>query len=122
MIIKINNKDEGFYQYMGRFFGSRLVENQVNDRIYDDDKKEWYLYLENNIVLAFASIQNRVIKNVYCYKGKQLEEILIEIRKEQKIESSILTKRYIEVYKKCGFQIDDKTYKNFVIIYNKKGK
>ena len=39
MIIKMTNKDENFYQYMGKFFGSRLVERQTNDRIYDDDNK-----------------------------------------------------------------------------------
>lgn len=121
MIIKINNKDEKFYQYMGKFFGSRLVEKQINDRIYDDDKKEWYLYIGNSNVQAFVSVQNKVIKNVYCYNEKNLEEILNYIRKEEKISNSILTKRYLEVYKKCGFQIlDNETYKNFVIIYDNK--
>ena len=63
MIKKINNKDKKFYMYMGKFFGSRLVERQTNDRIYDDDTKEWYVYIENNTVLAFLSIQNKIIKN-----------------------------------------------------------
>ena len=121
MIKKINNKDKNFYQYMGKFFGSRLVEKQVNDRIYDDDKKEWYVYIENDIVLAFVSIQNKVIKNVYCYKENYLEEVFNFIKKEgkiDKIDSSILTKNYLEVYKKCGFKIvDEETYKNFVVAY-----
>lgn len=118
MIIKINNKDEKFYEYMGKFFGSRLVEKQVNDRIYDDDKKEWYLYIENDTVLAFVSIQNKVVKNVYCYKEKNLEELFEYIKKKEKIGTSIVTKRYIEVYKKCELQIlDNNMYKNFVTIY-----
>ena len=118
MIIKINNKNEKFYQYMGKFFGSRLVEKQINDRIYDDDKKEWYLYIEDNAVVAFVSIQNKVIKNTYCYKEKYLEEILNYIKKEGKIDNSILTRKYIEVYKKCGFEIiDNEAYKNFVTIH-----
>lgn len=118
MIIKINNKDEKFYQYMGKFFGSRLVEKQINDRIYDDDKKEWYLYIEDDAVVAFASIQNRVIKNLYCYKEKYLEDILNYIKKQEKIDTSVLTKKYIEVYKKCEFKVvDNEMYKNFVIIY-----
>lgn len=121
MIIKINNKDEKFYQYMGKFFGSRTVEKQVNDRIYDDDKKEWYLNIENDIVTAFISVQSKVIKNVYCYKDKQLEELLEYIKEEKTIENSILTKRYIEIYKKCGFKIiDEERYKNFVTIYDNK--
>ena len=41
MIKKITNKEEDFYQYMGKIFGSRSIERQINDRIYDDDSKEW---------------------------------------------------------------------------------
>ena len=43
MIVKLKNTDEKFYQYMGKFFGSRLVERQTNDRIYDDASKVWYI-------------------------------------------------------------------------------
>ena len=42
MILKLNNKDTNFYNYMGKIFGSRPIEKQVNDRIYDDSNKEWY--------------------------------------------------------------------------------
>lgn len=119
MIIKINNKDEKFYQYMGKFFGSRLVEKQTNDRIYDDERKEWYLYMEKSLVLAFVSVQDKVLKNLYCYKEEYLEDILIYIKKQEKngekIGSSIVTRRYVEVYERCGFKIlDSEGYKNFV--------
>lgn len=121
-IKKINNKTEKFYQYMGKFFGSRLVERQTNDRIYDDDKKDWYVYIENDNVIAFVSIQNKVIKNVYCYKEEYLEKVLNKVYKEEQIEPSIITKQYIEVYKRCGFEIIDKQiYKNFITIH-KNGK
>lgn len=121
MIIKINNKDEKFYQYMGKFFGSRLVERQTNDRIYDDEKKEWYLHIEKNNVSAFISVENKVLKNLYCYKEEYLEEILIYIKKHEKngekIGNSIVTKRYLEVYERCGFKIlYSEGYKNFVTI------
>ena len=59
MIIKITNKDEKFYQYMGKFFGSRLVERQTNDRIYDDNNKEWYIYIEEEKVMASTIRHNR---------------------------------------------------------------
>ncbi len=122
MIVKINNKSEKFYQYMGKFFGSRLVERQTNDRIYDDDKKEWYVYIENDNVIAFVSIQNKVMKNIYCYKEEYLEKLLTRVSKEEQIETSILTKQYIDVYKKCGFEVIDKqVYKNFVMVH-KNGK
>lgn len=121
MIIKITNKDEKFYQYMGKFFGSRLVEKQTNDRIYDDDSKEWYISLEEERVMAFVSISKNVIKNIYTTKEKYLEEILKEIKRENNITYSIVTNYYAGVYEKCGFKISkNQDYKNFVIIYTEK--
>lgn len=123
MIIKITNKEEKFYQYMGKFFGSRLVERQTNDRIYDDDNKEWYIYLEEEKVMAFVSISKNVIKNIYAIKEKYLEEILKEISKNNNITDSIVTNYYAELYEKCGFKINkEQEYKNFVTIYTKKKK
>jgi len=72
MVIKITNSDESFYKYMGKFFGSRLVQNQTNDRIYDDNGKEWYLYIEDERVASFVSISNNMIKNVYTIKDAYL--------------------------------------------------
>lgn len=120
MVIKITNKDEKFYEYMGKFFGSRLVERQTNDRIYDDDNKEWYIYVEEEKVKAFVSITKNIIKNIYTTKEKYLEEILKEIKKENNITNSIVTNQYIEVYEKCGFKIGKEEYKNFVTIYMEK--
>lgn len=123
MIIKITNKEEKFYQYMGKFFGSRLVERQTNDRIYDDDNKEWYIYLEAEKVMAFVSISKNVIKNIYAIKEKYLEDILKEISKNNNITNSIVTNYYAELYEKCGFKINkEQEYKNFVTIYTKKKK
>ena len=65
MVVKMNNKLEGFYGYMGKIFGSRIVQRQINDRIYDDNDKEWYTYVEDERVVACVSILNGVIKNVY---------------------------------------------------------
>lgn len=121
MLIKMTNKEEKFYQYMGRIFGSRLIERQTNDRIYDDDGKEWYIYLEEEKVMAFVSISKNVIKNIYTTKEKYLENILKEIRKQNNITYSIVTKSYTEVYEKCGFKISkNQDYKNFITIYTEK--
>lgn len=118
MVKKITNKDENFYQYMGKFFGSRLIEKQTNDRIYDDDSKVWYVYLEEEKVLAFVSISNNVIKNIYTTKEKYLEEILLRVKKENEITYSIVTNYYKEIYEKCGFQVSkNQDYKNFMTIY-----
>lgn len=121
MIIKIGNKDEKFYQYMGKFFGSRLIQKQTNDRIYDDDSKEWYLYLEEDRVVAFVSVSKNVIKNVYTMKEKYLEEILKKVKKENVITYSVVTNYYREVYEKAGFQVSqNQDYRNFVTIYMEK--
>ena len=121
MIIKMINKEEKFYQYMGRIFGSRLIERQTNDRIYDDDSKEWYIYLEEEKVVAFVSISKNVIKNIYATKEKYLEDLLKEIKRENNITYSIVTNSYIELYEKCGFRISkNQEYKNFVTIYTEK--
>ena len=123
MVIKMINKDEKFYQYMGKFFGSRLIEKQTNDRIYDDDSKEWYIYLEEDKVVAFVSISKNVIKNIYTTKEKYLEEILNQIKEENHITYSIITKSYAEIYEKCGFKISkNQDYKNFVLVYTEEKK
>ena len=121
MIIKITNKEDNFYQYMGKFFGSRLIQKQTNDRIYDDDNKEWYIYLEDERAVAFVSISKNVIKNVYTTKGIYLEELLKKIKKEKNITYSIVTNYYTEIYEKCGFKVKaNQDYKNFVTIYTQK--
>lgn len=117
MIIKMTNKDENFYQYMGKFFGSRIVEKQINDRIYDDENKQWYIYIENNIVMAFVSISKNKIKNIYTTQEKYLKKILEKIKKENNITSSIVTNVYLKIYEKCGYTISNNpNYKNFVTI------
>ena len=118
MIRKMTNQDKEFYQYMGKFFGSRLIEKQINDRIYDDDSKEWYIYLEENKVVAFVSLNKNVIKNVYSTKDIYLEKLLKKILQENEITYSTVTKNYIDVYEKCGLKVSEgASYKNFVIVY-----
>ena len=118
MIVKMTNQDKEFYQYMGKFFGSRLIEKQINDRIYDDDSKEWYIYLEENKVVAFVSLNKNVIKNVYSTKDIYLEKLLKKILQENEITYSTVTKNYIDVYEKCGLKVSEgASYKNFVIVY-----
>ena len=117
MVVKMNNKSEGFYEYMGKIFGSRLIQNQTNDRIYDDDNKIWYVSIEDNKVIAFTSVSNGVIKNIYSTKNKHLEEILKTIKKENKINNSTVTNLYEDSYKKAGFKVEKTdNLKNFLII------
>lgn len=121
MVKKMTNKDANFYQYMGKFFGSRLIEKQTNDRIYDDDSKEWYICTEEERVMAFVSVSKNIIKNVYTTKEKYLEEILKAIMSEKNITYSIVTNYYKEIYERCGFKVGkNQDYKNFVTIYMEK--
>ncbi len=120
MIVKMNNKEENFYTYMGRMFGSRIVQKQINDRIYDDNDKEWYLYLEEDRLVCFVSVVKNVIKNVYTMKDSYLVEILTQIREENKIQESIVPNIYKDLYVQAGFHLNNEdTLKNFVIIYDK---
>lgn len=123
MIIKMTNNDEKFYQYMGRIFGSRIIERETNDRIYDDNNKDWYIYIEEEKVLAFVSVSKNIIKNIYTTKKEYLNELLNEIKKENIISNSIVTKTYIDIYKQCGFKIEENSsLKNFVTIYSNTNK
>ena len=118
MVIKMTNKDKNFYKYMGRFFGSRAIEKQINDRIYDDDGKQWYMFFEGKEVKAFVSVNKNIIKNIYATEEKYLEDVLKAVIKENEITYSTVIKMYADVYKKCGFKVSKETgYKNFVMIY-----
>ena len=117
MIVKMNNKSKNFYSIMGKFFGSRIVQNETNDRIYDDNSKEWYIYLDNDNPVAFVSISSNVIKNVYSIKDDFLIELLQYITKEISIKDSIVTKTYLNTYAVSGLVVDESSeYKNFIRI------
>lgn len=116
MILKMDNKSNDFYAIMGRFFGSRIVENKTNDRIYDDNNKEWYILFDNNSPVAFVSIASDVIKNVYSIKDEFLIDLLNYVREKNNIKDSIVTSTYLDVYTNCGFIVNNNGYKNFVQI------
>ena len=115
-ILKLTNKSKDFYQYMGKFFGSRVVQNIINDRIYDDTGKTWYLYLTNEKVVAFVSMVGGVIKNIYAVKDEYLIKLLENLKNEVMIEPSIVPVIYEEIYTKCGFTITSRGLKNFITI------
>ncbi len=116
MIVKMDNKSKNFYNIMGRFFGSRIVENKTKDRIYDDNNKVWYVYLDNDVPVAFVSIASEVIKNVYSIKDEFLIELLTYINKQTKIKDSIVTATYADVYSYCGFVCNNNDFKNYIRI------
>lgn len=116
MIVKMDNKSKDFYNIMGKFFGSRIVENKTNDRIYDDNNKSWYIYMNNNNPVAFVSIANGVIKNIYSVKDNFLIELLKYVSKKETIKDSIVTAVYSDIYDVCGFTSSKDNFKNFIRI------
>ena len=119
MILKLTNKSKNFYNYLGKFFGSRIVENTTQDRIYDDSDKIWYVYLSVNNVTSFVSLSKNSIKNIYSTNTEHLKILLTEVLKEQsKIKPSIVTNIYLDVYMKCNLKVSNTKYVNFVKIWS----
>lgn len=122
MILKMNNQDKNFYKYMGPIFGSRKVESETNDRIYDDDKKLWYLYANQRSkkVLALLSISSNTIKNIYSTKEKYLIELLNEIQQDMPIKPSVVPIVYKDIYEKSGLIVTTiNGYKNYISVRSK---
>lgn len=118
MILKLTNKDTNFYNYMGKFFGSRIIQTATKDRIYDDNNKLWYIFVdEEDKAYGFISICDGVIKNIYSGNESYLQELLNQLKKDIVIQPSIVTNLYENVYRECGFKIIDlDNYKHFVMI------
>ena len=116
MILRLTNKDKRFYQYMGKFFGSRIVQKETNDRIYDDSDKLWYIYIKNDTALGFISTKENMIKNIYAINPEYVYKLLLEVQKDIKIAPSTVTSAYLDIYKDFSFNITENDYKNFVTI------
>lgn len=118
MILKLTNKDPSFYDYMGKFFGSRIVQTETKDRIYDDNNKLWYIYVDSdNKPFGFISICDNMIKNIYSSNTSYLKLLIQQVSKDITIQPSIVTKLYEDLYQECGLQITIlDNYKHFVMI------
>lgn len=116
MIIKINNQADKFYYYLGKVFGSRQIENITHDRIYDDDNKEWYLYINNGNPEVFVSVVGSKIKNIWSYNREHLIEILKKISVDLNIGDSIVTNLFKNEYIEAGYTIVGHRGQNFLII------
>ena len=118
MIVKLTNKDESFYQHMGKFFGSRLIQKETSDRIYDDNDKSWYIYLKDDISLGFISVSKNTIKNIFAVKTDYIIELLNTVQQDIPLSPSVVPNLYSDIYKECGFNVNNTSYKNFVVISN----
>lgn len=113
MIRLLKNSADDFYKYMGPIFGSRKIQRATKDRFYDDDGKEWLLYLEGGSVLAVLSMEKGTIKNIY---GEDMEAlaVLLEQSKADAV-SGIVPAIYTEQYKNAGYRVEGHSA-NFVKI------
>lgn len=114
MILKLTNKSKNFYAHLGRVFGSREVQRVTGDRFYDDDDKVWYLYYDKGDPVAFVSVQNNVIKNVWSEKTDLLIKTLKEVNKKETIRESVVPQVFKDAYKDAGFEFISNGYKNFI--------
>ena len=119
MILKMNNQDKNFYKYMGPVFGSRKVEAETNDRIYDDNNKIWYIYTnqKSKQVLALVAVSTNVIKNVYTIQKKYLINLLKEVQQDIKVRASIVPIVYKDIYKESGLIVTTiNGYKKYISV------
>lgn len=108
-LMKMTNKDAGFYGLLGSIFGSRKIEKEIQDRIYDDDEKIWYLLVEDSRVVALISLKKQVIKNMYAESPENLKRLLCELP----AVTGIVPGRYRDVCMDVGYQVMDHS-KNFI--------
>ena len=103
---------------MGKFFGSRIIQTETKDRIYDDNNKLWYIYIgSDNKPYGFVSICNNVIKNIYSSNENYLKELLQQICEDIDVSPSIVTNLYENLYEECDLKISYlDNYKHFVMI------
>jgi len=53
-ILRMTNKDKGFYATLGPFLARRDVEREIGYQIYDDDGKDWLIAVEMKKVVGFC--------------------------------------------------------------------
>lgn len=114
-ILRMTNKDNGFYDVMGPVFGSRKVQRETGDRFYDDDKKEWFVSKDDDgNIISVVSIADGCIKNVYAEDTDAFEDLLANIYKGVGI--SVVPAVYKDSYIRAGYSLDEGSYKNYVRI------
>lgn len=112
--MKMSRKDPDFYSIMGPVFGSREIQRKTGDRFFDDENKEWYVFMDSQgYVTTVISVSNNLIKNVYSSNMDELTLLLKEICPE--IKSGIVPIAYTEIYKNAGYSVSESS-KNFVEI------
>lgn len=114
----MTNADTDFYLYMGKIFGSRIIQNITGDRFFDDNEKVWYLHFDTQKRAdAYVSIKNNVIKNVYAKNAGSLVSVLKELFSDVGI--SMVPEIYKNEFLQAGYEILDNTHKNFVKVRGK---
>lgn len=103
-MVLMTNKEEGFYCYMGPFFGSRKVAKELGMPLWDDEDRTWIIAFENDKVIGFCSFvkhksQNKAtLKSGYVieeYRNQGIYDKMFKFRlhvlKEMKVKKLIST-------------------------------
>lgn len=114
MKYRIDNTCDGFYELLGKIFGSRKVERVTNDRFYDDDNKEWIVHTDSaGKVVSTVSVLDHRIKNIFSEVSEETVKDLKNIYGE--ISQSIVPAVYKDLYIDAGYYVADHST-NFVRI------
>lgn len=56
-IIRVTNKDERFYPWLGPFLSRREIVSELGSPVWDDDGKEWFIARRGRKVVGFAALR-----------------------------------------------------------------
>ena len=117
--IRLNQKSPNFYELLGPVFGSRTIEQETNDRFYDDAEKEWFLLLDQDAYLGIASVSGKIIKNFWAVNADAAEALLREILSEGWRLKGIVPRTHERVFARLGFRTGAYR-KNFIEVHYEK--
>lgn len=58
-IVRLTNTEQRFYLLLGPFLARREIEKEIGYKLYDDDDKEWFVALDDDIVMGFCYRQEK---------------------------------------------------------------
>lgn len=98
-VLKLNRQSEGFYEFMGPVFGSRIVEQMTRDRFYDDPGKMWFCIPGQGA----ASVERETIRNFWATSDEVADALLERLCREYIRLRGIVPHLYEDNFRRMGF-------------------
>ncbi len=111
-VMKLDRNSEGFYNYMGPIFGSRIIEQNTKDRFYDDEGKTWYLIQGKGV----ASVVDGMIKNFWAATPESAVCLLETMMQEYEFLMGIVPSKHEDSFRDMGFRCEGYR-KNFLEVH-----